>query len=131
MIYGSLKGTPYYGKCPDLSVDGVWYEHEGFTGLKKKRSFRNMCNHGLKQSDRIIIEHCGLSDGYMLRSIGGQRKAGINISEVWIHQGEGPVAVKDVVVANAQMLVGTEIECGGFRIVKRCYLIALCVDGTA
>lgn len=88
MIYGSLKGTPYYGKCPDLSVDGVWYEHEGFTGLKKKRSFRNMCNHGLKQSDRIIIEHCGLSDGYMLRSIGGQRKAGINISEVWIHQGE-------------------------------------------
>lgn len=23
IIYGSLKGTPYYGKCPDLRIDGV------------------------------------------------------------------------------------------------------------
>ena len=86
MIYGTLKGTPYYGKCPDLLVDGIWYEHEGFCGVKPKRSFRNMCNHGFKQSNRIIIEDCGLTNGYMLRSIGGQQKAGIKISELWIHR---------------------------------------------
>ena len=37
MIYGTLKGTPYYGKCPDLLVHGIWYEHEGFCGEKPKR----------------------------------------------------------------------------------------------
>lgn len=86
MIYGTLKGTPYYGKCPDLLVDGIWYEHEGFCGEKIKRSFRNMCKHGFKQSNRVIIEDCGLTNGYMLRSIGGQQKAGIKISEMWIHR---------------------------------------------
>ena len=25
-IYASLRGTPYWGKCPDFNVDGVWYE---------------------------------------------------------------------------------------------------------
>ena len=88
LIYGTLRGTPYYGKCPDLLVDGVWYEHEGFCGNNPKRSFRNMCNHGFRQSDRIIIEDCGLTDGYMLRSIGGQLKAGVEITEVWIHRGD-------------------------------------------
>lgn len=88
-IFGSLRGTPYYGKCPDLLVDGVWYEHEGFTGNKPKNSFRNMCNHGFKQSDKIVIEDCGLTDGYMLRSIAGQIKSGTIISEVIIHSKNG------------------------------------------
>ena len=88
-IYGSLKGTDYYGKCPDLKIGEVWYEHEGFTGNKPKNSFRNMCNHGFKQSDKIIIENCGLTDGYMLRSIAGQIKSGTIISEVIIHSKNG------------------------------------------
>ena len=29
-VYSSLVGTKYEGKCPDLCVNGVWYEHEGF-----------------------------------------------------------------------------------------------------
>ena len=33
-IYASLKGTPYWGRCPDFYVDGVWYEHEGFDESK-------------------------------------------------------------------------------------------------
>ncbi len=88
-IYGSLKGTKYYGKCPDFKVGNVWYEHEGFTGKNPKNSFRNMCNHGLKQSDRIIIEDCGLTDGYMLRSIAGQIKSGTDISEIIIYSKKG------------------------------------------
>lgn len=88
-IYGSLKGTKYYGKCPDISIDGVWFEHEGFTGDNAKNSFRNMLNHGLKQSDRIIIEDCGLTDGYMIRSLEGRIKSGAVVSEVWIHSKTG------------------------------------------
>lgn len=84
-LYGTLKGTAYYGKCPDLQINEVWYEHEGFSGENPKRSFRNMCNHGFKQSDKIIIEDCGLTDGYMLRSLEGQIKAGTKITELWVH----------------------------------------------
>ena len=29
-IYASLENTPYWGKCPDFCVNGVWYEHEGY-----------------------------------------------------------------------------------------------------
>lgn len=88
-IYGSLKGTPYYGKCPDLNIDGDWYEHEGFVGSNPKRSFRNMCNHGLKQSNRIIIEECGLTDRQMRKSITERIKRGILVEELWIHTATG------------------------------------------
>lgn len=88
MIYGTLKGTPYYGKCPDLLVDGIWYEHEGFCGEKPKKSFRNMCNHGLKQSNRIIIEDCGLTDRQMRKSLMERIKNGIFVEELWIHRDE-------------------------------------------
>ena len=85
IIYGSLRGTQYYGKCPDLLVDGVWYEHEGFSGEKPKRSFRNMCYHGLKQCDRLILEDCGLTFGFMYRSLLGRIDRKEKIKEVWIH----------------------------------------------
>ena len=65
LIYASLKDTPYWGKCPDFSVDGVWYEHEGYDETKdladnKKRvaTFCKMLTRGVKQSDKIILEDC-------------------------------------------------------------------------
>jgi len=84
-IFGTLRGTPYYGKCPDLLVDGAWYEHEGFLGEKPKRSFRNMCYHGLRQCDRLILENCGLTFGFMYRSLLGRIERGEKIKEVWVH----------------------------------------------
>ncbi len=83
-IYSGLKDTKYYGKCPDFSVDDIWYEHECFTSNNPKRAFGNMLKHGLKQSDRLILEDCGLSDGYMLRAVNGRIKAGKKVSEIWI-----------------------------------------------
>ena len=83
-IFGTLRGTPYYGKCPDLLVDGVWYEHESYLGNYAKKSFRNMCNRGSKQSARIIVDDCGLTDGYMLRSVASRLAVGIDIQEVWV-----------------------------------------------
>lgn len=88
-IYGSLKGTPYYGKCPDLKVGNSWYEHEGFVTDNPKRAFSNMINHGLKQSDRIIIDRPELTERFMLRSIGNRIKQGVSITEVWLRDNDG------------------------------------------
>lgn len=84
-IYGTLKGTRYYGKCPDFSVDGVWYEHEGFTSDVPVNALKNMLSHGLAQSSRLVIEDCGLSDRAVLSRINGRLRQGQQIDEVWIH----------------------------------------------
>ena len=39
IIYASLMNKPYWNKCPDFLVDGVWYEHEGYD--LKKDLFKN------------------------------------------------------------------------------------------
>ena len=87
IIYGSLKGTAYYRKCPDLMVDGVWYEHEGYTNINPKTNFSNMCKRGFRQSDRIIVEDCGLTNGYMKRNILIRRNEGQRIEELWVKKG--------------------------------------------
>ncbi len=86
-VYGSLVGTKYEGKCPDLCINGVWYEHEGFISTNPKTAFRNMMNHGLKQSDHLIIDNPGLTDAYMKRIIRQRIKDGQAIEEVWIKDG--------------------------------------------
>lgn len=84
-IYGSLRGTAFDGKCPDLKVDDWWYEHEGFISSNPKNAFRNMMKNGLEQSNRIIINAPGLTEAYIKRSIWkriNQDKQ--DILEVWI-----------------------------------------------
>ena len=88
-IYGSLVGTQYEHKCPDLLVDDLWYEHEGFITDNAKRAFGNMMNHGLKQSSRLIIDKPDLTDGFMIRSFYGRIKQGAAIDEVWLRNPDG------------------------------------------
>ena len=88
IIYGNLLNTQYYGKCPDFEVNGTFYEHEGYQSSNMKKAFRNMLNHGSKQSNRIIVDDCGLTTGYMLRSIASRITIGIEIKEIWIRNGE-------------------------------------------
>lgn len=84
-IYGSLKGTPFYGKCPDINIDGFWYEHEGFVTSNSKNAFRNMMRHGLAQSNRIIINDPGLTERYIKKSIYKRiEQDGQDIVEVWL-----------------------------------------------
>ena len=87
-IYHSLMGTRYEGKCPDLLVDGKWYEHEGFATDNPKRAFRNMLTHGLKQYDRLIIDRPDLTEAYMKRIIYQRVKDGHGIAEIWIKDGQ-------------------------------------------
>lgn len=88
-VFKELKGSHYYGKCPDLQIDGKFYEHEGFISQDKKKAFKNMLNRGLKQSDKIIIEDCGLEESYMTRNINTRIYVEEqNIDEVWIKNGK-------------------------------------------
>lgn len=87
-IYGSLIGTKYEGKCPDMLIDGKWYEHEGFTSDNPKNAFRNMLTHGLKQASRLIIEAPELTEAYMKRVIRQRIKEGQEITEIWISNKE-------------------------------------------
>jgi len=97
-IYAFLKGTPYWGRCPDFLVNGVWYEHEGFDETKdfsshpKKRAntFSKMIMRGIKQSDRLIIEDCGVGYFFARRTLFNRvccEKQ--NISEVYIRKSDG------------------------------------------
>ncbi|MDO4725926.1 MAG: phage minor head protein [Porphyromonadaceae bacterium] len=85
-VYGSLIGTKYERKCPDLLVDGKFYEVESFIPPFSKRKMGNMIKKGLLQSDRIIINNTrGCSDRYIKKLIVDRIKKGQNIKEVWIY----------------------------------------------
>ena len=87
-VFGELIGTRYYRKCPDLLVDGYFVEYESYTSPLPKNAFRNMLHKGLAQSDRVIIRHCGLTDGYMSQQIEGQIRRGTPVSCIWIFNGQ-------------------------------------------
>ena len=83
-VFGKLFGTKYEGKCPDLLIDGVFFEHEGHISKNEKKAFRNMMNRGLAQSSRIILEECRVTNSFILRSVSGKQKIGIDIDELWV-----------------------------------------------
>ena len=87
-VFGELIGTRYYRKCPDLLIDGEFVEYESYKTAQPKNAFRNMMHSGLEQSDRIIIRHCGLNDGYMLRAVRGYIQNGTSISTILVFDGE-------------------------------------------
>ena len=92
-VYGSLRGTIYEDKCPDLKIGDLWYEHEGFVTENAKRAFSNMMNHGLAQSDRVAIDRPSLTERYMRRGIMNRIKDGAAISEVWILNSDGTLTL--------------------------------------
>jgi hypothetical protein len=97
IIYASLRNTQYWGKCPDFTVNGVWYEHEGFdeskdlTDLNKRAdTFSKMMNRGLKQSGRLIIEDCQVGRRWAKKTIYNRiHRENQNITEVYIRTSDG------------------------------------------
>lgn len=87
--YQDLRGTKYEGKCPDLRINGVWYEHEGFITTKPKNALRNMLSDGLVQSNRLIIDRPELTERYMERSIYNHIREGADIKEIWLLNKDG------------------------------------------
>ena len=70
-----------------LLVDGEYVEYESYKTDQHKKAFRNMLHNGLSQSERIILRHCFLTDGYMSQQIRGQINNGVPVSCVWIFDG--------------------------------------------
>lgn len=83
-IFGSLIGTKYEGKCPDLKIGDYFYEHEGFISSNPKTNFSNMLRRGLKQSSRIIIEDCKVTIDHIKRTCVQRIQDGHEIEEVWL-----------------------------------------------
>ena len=102
-IYASLRGTQYWGKCPDFCVysaehkDGVWYEHEGYdikkdfaNPIKRADTFSKMMKRGLKQSNRLIVEDCGATIRFIRRNIFNRiHYEKQNIKEVYMRVEDG------------------------------------------
>lgn len=87
-VFGGLTGTRYYRKCPDLLVDGDYVEYESYSTDQSRNAFRNMLHNGLSQSDRVVLRHCNLTDGYMRRVIYGRIRDGLSIEEIWTFDGD-------------------------------------------
>jgi hypothetical protein len=89
-IYGALKDTKYWRKCPDLLIDGQFYEVESFIPPFKKRKMSDMIKNGTKQSSRIIINNTkGCSDRFILDSINRRlhdKNFMREIKDVWVYE---------------------------------------------
>ena len=87
MVFGHLVGTKYERKCPDMLVDDVFYEYEGFEKPWKKEKVRRMISHGMKQSANIIINNTkGASDRFLRQAIMARLNVGATIREVWLYE---------------------------------------------
>ena len=87
-VFGGLIGTKYERKCPDLIINGKFYEYESYSPPFKKEKISNMISKGTKQSSRIIINN---NKGSVHRNI----KKNIHnrttnekqiIDEVWVYE---------------------------------------------
>ncbi|GHT54263.1 hypothetical protein FACS189446_3510 [Bacteroidia bacterium] len=89
-IFSSLIGTIYERKCPDLQIDGQFYEFENYNPPFKIRKISNMISHGAKQSPRIIINNTkGASDRYIRRQISERlddKHFKYKIDKVWVYE---------------------------------------------
>ena len=86
-FYKDLIGTKYENKCPDLRINGKYYEFEGFVKPWSKDKIGRMLSHGLKQSSRIIIDNNkGCSIRYLRKRVLDHIKGGAHVEEVWAYE---------------------------------------------
>ena len=94
LIFGGLLGTKFERKCPDLIIDGEYYEYESFVRPWNKRKLSNMLSAGLRQSDRIILDNRGGSSvRQIMRAVNSRLNVNAQILEVWIYDGDGVVDI--------------------------------------
>ncbi|GHV09510.1 hypothetical protein FACS1894162_0210 [Bacteroidia bacterium] len=90
-VFGKLMGTIYERKCPDLIIDGKFYEYESYMPPFNKKKISHMLSEGLKQSSRIIINNNSYAeDHFILKCILNRINEDnfvYNIDEVWLFEG--------------------------------------------
>jgi len=86
-IYGQLVGTKYERKCPDMLINGKFYEVESFMPPFTQKKLGNMLSRGLKQSENIILDNNkGASDRIIKHRIFNRISEGRKIGEVWLYE---------------------------------------------
>ena len=91
-VYGSLIGTEYYRKCPDLLIDGEFCEYESYERPFEMERIERMVARGSKQSSQIVIDVRDSSATKKVvydrikRLIAQKTFKGI-LSKVWIYNG--------------------------------------------
>jgi hypothetical protein len=87
-VFGALDGTAYERKCPDLIIDGVFYEYENYQPPFNKKKISNMISKGLKQSSRIIINNNKGANHRYIHRLAFDRAVveKQNIDEVWVYE---------------------------------------------
>ena len=89
-IYGSLIGTPYERKCPDLLIGEFFYEYESYLPPFKIKKISNMIRKGAEQASRIFIDNNkGCSDRYILTNIYNRfrnKNFRNSIDELWLYE---------------------------------------------
>lgn len=94
VIFGPLIGTRYERKCPDLCVDGLFYEYESFVRPWNKRKLSNMLTDGLRQSDKLILDcRGGVSIRQIQRAIRSRLNVNATIQEVWVFDGDSVIDI--------------------------------------
>lgn len=83
-LYGSLKDTIYWKKCPDGRVGATkHFELEGYTAQDEYDGLCNMIAHGSKQSNLLVIEKCCTKET-ILRVLNRHNKHGqYPVNELW------------------------------------------------
>lgn len=81
------NSIPAFKSCPDMLIDGNYYEYEGFVKPWNIKKVSRMFSHGLKQSDRLIINNTkGCSDRYLRRQIADRLNIHMPIKEIWTYE---------------------------------------------
>jgi hypothetical protein len=88
-IYGTLVGTKYANKCPDMQIGAHFYEYESFVPPFRIEKIGRMISKGVKQSSRIIINitNSDVPDHYIISKIEQRlldKTFNRAIDEVWI-----------------------------------------------
>ena len=89
-IYGPLIGTKYDWKCPDLLMDGEFYEYESFQPPWNRKKISHMFKQGFKQASRVIMNNNkGGAVRFYYSRIASRVASGADIDELWLYERGG------------------------------------------
>ncbi|MBQ9891890.1 MAG: hypothetical protein IJM35_01905 [Bacteroidales bacterium] len=85
MVFGDLIGTRCWRKCPDLSIDGLFYEYESYVRPWNKKKVSRMLSNGMGQSSHIIIDNNkGAADRHIKKLVQARLHLRAPLCEVWL-----------------------------------------------
>lgn len=93
-FYSYLFAGSFTNKCPDLRINGKFFEWESFTALSNN-TLSNMVGRATKQAENIIIDlrNTNITVRELSRTINGRIQQGVRIESVYAYTDTGIVRV--------------------------------------